>query len=68
MKVSVVAADISSIVQVYRLPGQGPRPRPFAVDFIDSSTIRMFINLHKRLELAGKRLCLLHLRPRGKGS
>jgi anti-anti-sigma factor len=34
-----------------------------AVDFIDSSTIRMFINLHKRLELAGKRLCLLSPSP-----
>lgn len=30
-----------------------------AVDFIDSSTIRMLINLHKRLEPHRKRLCLL---------
>lgn len=34
-----------------------------AVDFIDSSTIRMFVNLHKRLQPAGKRLCLLALSP-----
>jgi anti-anti-sigma factor len=33
------------------------------VDFIDSSTIRMFLNLHKRLEPAGKRLCLLAPSP-----
>jgi anti-sigma B factor antagonist len=30
-----------------------------AVDFIDSSTIRMLINLHKRLEPQKKKLCLL---------
>jgi anti-sigma B factor antagonist len=30
-----------------------------AVDFIDSSTIRMLINLHKRLEPRKKSLCLL---------
>jgi anti-sigma B factor antagonist len=30
-----------------------------AVDFIDSSTIRMLINLHKRLEPEKKKLCLL---------
>lgn len=30
-----------------------------AVDFIDSSTIRMLINLHKRLESQKRRLCLL---------
>jgi anti-sigma B factor antagonist len=30
-----------------------------AVDFIDSSTIRMLINLHKRLEPRKKKLCLL---------
>jgi anti-anti-sigma factor len=33
------------------------------VGFIDSSTIRMFINLHKRLQPAGKRLCLLAPTP-----
>jgi anti-sigma B factor antagonist len=30
-----------------------------AVDFIDSSTLRMLINLHKRLEPQKKKLCLL---------
>jgi anti-sigma B factor antagonist len=30
-----------------------------AVDFIDSSTLRMLINLHKRLEPRKKKLCLL---------
>ncbi len=30
-----------------------------AVDFMDSSTIRMFLNLHKRLSPSGLRLCLL---------
>lgn len=40
-------------------PGKGLILDMSAVDFIDSSTIRMLINLHKRLEPNKKKLCLL---------
>lgn len=64
MKVSVlpqIAPQLSKYIQTY--PDRDLVLDLSAVDFIDSSTIRMFINLHKRLELAGKRLCLLAPSP-----